>query len=92
MIKASEKFKDTLRNTLQATAGIIKLPGLSPLQRRYYRDVLELTRRLQDMISGNDESTEIDLKTDEEIMAEIEAEEIGEKLQKKHKKDDEECI
>lgn len=78
MIKASEKFKDKLRRILQDTSGVLKLPNLSPLQRRYYRDVLELTRRLQDMISGLDESTEIDLKTDEELEAETDKKEDDE--------------
>lgn len=75
MIKASEKFKDKLRNTLQATAGILKLPGLSPLQRHYYGDVWELLQRLQGMLYAPDESKEINLKTDDEIMAET-AEEV----------------
>lgn len=78
MIKASEKFRDKLRRTLQDTSGVLKLQNLSPLQRRYYRDVLELTRRLQDMISEPDESTEIDLKTDEEIEAETDKKENDE--------------
>lgn len=78
MIKASEKFKDKLRRTVQDTSGVLKLPNLSPLQRRYYRDVLELTRRLQDMISRLDEATEIDLKTDEELEAETDKKENDE--------------
>lgn len=78
MIKASEKFKDKLRRTVQDTSGVLRLPNLSPLQRRYYRDVLELTRRLQDMISGLDESPEIDLKTDEELEAETDKKENDE--------------
>lgn len=78
MIKASEKFKDKLRRTVQDTSGVLKLPNLSQLQRRYYRDVLELTRRLQDIISGLDESTEIDLKTDEELEAETDKKENDE--------------
>lgn len=81
MIKASEKFKDKLRKTLQATSGILGLPNLSPLQRHYYGDVWELLQRLQGIIYVNDEAEEIRLKTDAEIEAE---------LQEKHKKDDEE--
>lgn len=86
MIKASEKFKDKLRKTLQATAGVLELPNLSPLQRHYYGDIWELLQRLQGMIYVLDESEEINLKTDAEIEAEIEEEE----LQKKHKKEDNE--
>lgn len=74
MIKASEKFKDKLRETLQATAGILKLPNLSPLQRHYYGDTWELLQRLQGMLYVLDESEEINIKTDAEIEAEIEAE------------------
>lgn len=74
MIKASEKFKDKLRRTLQATAGIINLPELSPLQRHYYGDIWELLQRLQGLIYVLDESKEINLKTDAEIMAETEKE------------------
>lgn len=47
MIKASEKFKDKLRETLQATAGVLELPNLSPLQRHYYGDIWELLQRLE---------------------------------------------
>lgn len=79
MIKASEKFKEKLRRTLQATAGVLELPELSPLQRHYYGDIWELLQRLQGMLYAPDESTEINLKTDAEIEAEIEAE-TGEKL------------
>jgi len=86
MIRASEKFKDKLRKTLQATAGVLELPNLSPLQRHYYGDIWELLQRLQGMIYVLDESEEINLKTDAEIEAEIEEEE----LQKKHKKEDNE--
>lgn len=82
MIKASEKFKDKLQETLQSTSGVLRLPSLSPLQRRYYWDIWELLQRLQGMIYVLDESTEIELKTDAEIEAEIE-----EKLKKKHKKE-----
>lgn len=74
MIKASEKFKDKLRKTLQATAGLLELPNLSPLQRHYYGDIWELLQRLQGMIYVNDEAKEINLKTDAEIMAETEEE------------------
>lgn len=74
MIKASEKFKDKLRRTLQDTSGVLKLPNISPLQRRYYGDIWELLDRLQGMIYVLDEATEIELKTDAEIKAEIEAE------------------
>lgn len=72
MIKASEKFKEKLRRTLQATRGVLELPNLSPLQRHYYGDIWELLQRLQGMIYVLDEATEIDLKTNEEIEAEIE--------------------
>lgn len=72
MIKASEKFKEKLRRTLQATRGVLELPNLSPLQRNYYGDIWELLQRLQGMIYVLDEATEIDLKTNEEIEAEIE--------------------
>lgn len=75
MIKASEKFKDKLRRTVQDTSGVLKLQNLSPLQRRYYEDVWELLQRLWGMIYVGGESTEINLKTDEEIEAEIEKEE-----------------
>lgn len=78
MIKASEKFKEKLRRTLQATAGIINLPELSPLQRHYYGDIWELLQRLQGMLYAPDESKEINLKTDAEIMAETEEEEVEE--------------
>lgn len=71
MIKASEKFKAKLRRTLQATGGVLELPNLSPLQRHYYGDIWELLQRLQGMIYVLDEATEIDLKTSEEIEAEI---------------------
>lgn len=74
MIKASEKFKEKLRRTLQATAGVLELPELSPLQRHYYGDIWELLQRLQGMLYAPDESTEINLKTDAEIMAETEEE------------------
>ena len=74
MIKASEKFKDKLRKTLQATSGVLELPNLSPLQRHYYGDIWELLQRLQGMIYVNDEAKEINLKTDAEIMAETEEE------------------
>lgn len=74
MIKASEKFKEKLRKTLQATAGVLELPELSPLQRHYYGDIWELLQRLQGMIYLADESKEINLKTDAEIMAETEEE------------------
>lgn len=76
MIKASEKFKEKLRRTLQATRGIINLPELSPLQRHYYGDIWELLQRLQGMIYVLDESKEINLKTDAEIEAEVEVEEV----------------
>lgn len=76
MIKASEKFKEKLRRTLQATRGVLDLPELSPLQRHYYGDIWELLQRLQGMIYLTDESEEINLKTDAEIMAETEEEEI----------------
>lgn len=79
MIRASEKFKEKLRRTLQATRGVLELPELSPLQRHYYGDIWELLQRLQGMLYAPDESTEINLKTDAEIEAEIEAE-TGEKL------------
>lgn len=78
MIKASAKFKDKLRETLQATSGILRLPNLSPLQRHYYGDIWELLQRLQGMIYVNDEAEEINLKTDAEIEAEIEEEEVEE--------------
>lgn len=79
MIRASEKFKEKLRRTLQATAGVLELPELSPLQRHYYGDIWELLQRLQGMLYVLDESEEINLKTDAEIEAEVEAE-TGEKL------------
>lgn len=79
MIRASEKFKEKLRRTLQATAGVLELPELSPLQRHYYGDIWELLQRLQGMLYVLDESKEINLKTDAEIEAEAEAE-TGEKL------------
>lgn len=79
MIRASEKFKEKLRRTLQATGGVLELPELSPLQRHYYGDIWELLQRLQGMLYVPDESKEINLKTDAEIMAETEAE-TGEKL------------
>lgn len=74
MIKASEKFKEKLRRTLQATAGMLELPELSPLQRHYYGDIWELLQRLQGMLYAPSESKEINLKTDAEIMAETEEE------------------
>ena len=77
MIRASEKFKDKLRRTLQATAGVLELPELSPLQRHYYGDIWELLQRLQGMLYAL-ESKEINLKTDAEIMAETEEEEVEE--------------
>lgn len=80
MIRASEKFKEKLRRTLQATAGVLELPELSPLQRHYYGDIWELLQRLQGMLYAPDESKEINLKTDAEIEAEIEEEETREKL------------
>lgn len=73
MIKASEKFKEKLRRTLQATAGVLELPELSTLQRHYYGDIWELLQRLQGMLYAP-ESKEINLKTDAEIMAETEEE------------------
>lgn len=79
MIRASEKFKEKLRRTLQATAGVLELPELSPLQRHYYGDIWELLQRLQGMLYVLDESEEINLKTDAEIEAEVEAE-TGAKL------------
>ena len=79
MIKASEKFKEKLRRTLQATRGVLELPELSPLQRHYYGDIWELLQRLRGMIYLTDESKEINLKTDAEIEAEVE-EETREKL------------
>ena len=75
MIKATEKFKDKLRKTLQATSRVLDLPELSPLQRHYYGDIWELLQRLQGMLYVLDEAEEINLKTDAEIMAEIEDEE-----------------
>lgn len=78
MIKASDKFKAKLRRTLQATGGVLELPNLSPLQRDYYGDIWELLQRLWGMIYVGGESTEINLKTNEEIEAEIEKEEIEE--------------
>lgn len=82
MIKASEKFKEKLRRTLQATRGVLELPELSPLQRHYYGDIWELLQRLQGMLYVLDEAEEINLKTDAEIEAEIEdeEEETGEEL------------
>ena len=80
MIRASEKFKEKLRRTLQATRGVLELPELSPLQRHYYGDIWELLQRLQGMLYVLDEAEEINLKTDAEIQAEIEEEETGEKL------------
>lgn len=77
MIKASEKFREKLRRTLQATAGVLELPELSPLQRHYYGDIWELLQRLQGMLYAP-ESKEINLKTDAEIEAEIEEEEVEE--------------
>lgn len=74
MIRASEKFKEKLRRTLQATRGVLELPELSPLQRHYYGDIWELLQRLQGMLYAPDESKEINLKTDAEIMAETEEE------------------
>lgn len=79
MIRASEKFKEKLRRTLKATAGVLELPELSPLQRHYYGDIWELLQRLQGMLYVLDESKEINLKTDAEIEAEI-GEETREKL------------
>ena len=79
MIRASEKFKAKLRRTLQATRGVLELPELSPLQRHYYGDIWELLQRLQGMLYVLDEAEEINLKTDAEIEAEVEAE-TGEKL------------
>ena len=78
MIKASEKFKEKLRRTLQATRGVLELPELSPLQRHYYGDIWELLQRLQGGLYAPDESKEINLKTDAEIKAEIEEEEVEE--------------
>ena len=78
MIKASDKFKAKLRRTLQATGGVLELPNLSPLQRHYYGDIWELLQRLQGMLYVLDEAEEINLKTNEEIEAEIEKEEIEE--------------
>lgn len=78
MIRASEKFKEKLRRTLQATAGVLELPELSPLQRHYYGDIWELLQRLQGMLYAPDESKEINLKTDAEIEAETEEEEVEE--------------
>ena len=78
MIRASEKFKEKLRRTLQATRGVLELPELSPLQRHYYGDIRELLQRLQGMLYAPDESKEINLKTDAEIMAETEEEEVEE--------------
>lgn len=77
MIKASDKFKAKLRRTLQATRGVLELPELSPLQRHYYGDIWELLQRLQGMLYAP-ESKEINLKTDAEIEAEIEEEEVEE--------------
>lgn len=78
MIRASEKFKEKLRRTLQATRGVLELPELSLLQRHYYGDIWELLQRLQGMIYVTDEAEEINLKTDAEIEAEIEEEEVEE--------------
>lgn len=78
MIRASEKFKDKLRRTLQATRGVLELPELSPLQRHYYGDIWELLQRLQGMLYAPDEAEEINLKTDAEIEAETEEEEVEE--------------
>jgi hypothetical protein len=80
MIRASEKFKEKLRRTLQATRGVLELPELSPLQRHYYGDIWELLQRLQGMLYVLDEAEEINLKTDAEIKAEIEEEEEVEKV------------
>lgn len=79
MIKASNRFKAKLRRTLQDTAEVLELPELSPLQRHYYGDIWELLQRLQGMLYVLDEAEEINLKTNAEIMAEIE-EETREKL------------
>ena len=81
MIKASEKFKVKLRRTLQATRGVLGLPNLSPLQRHYYGDIWELLQRLRGMIYFTDESEEVNVKTDAEIEAEIEKEELEKKLE-----------
>ena len=78
MIRASEKFKEKLRRTLQATRGVLELPELSPLQRHYYGDIWELLQRLRGMLYAPDESKEINLKTDAEIVAETEEEEVEE--------------
>lgn len=78
MIKASEKFKEKLRRTLQATRGVLELPELSPLQRHYYGDIWELLQRLQGMLYVLDEAEEINRKTDAEIEAETEEEEVEE--------------
>lgn len=78
MIRASEKFKEKLRMTLQATRGVLELPELSPLQRHYYGDIWELLQRLRGMLYAPDESKEINLKTDAEIVAETEEEEVEE--------------
>lgn len=74
MIQASEKFKEKLRRTLQATRGVLELPELSPLQRHYYGDIWELLQRLRGMLYVLDEAEEISLKTDAEIEAETEKE------------------
>lgn len=77
MIRASEKFKEKLRRTLQATRGVLELPELSPLQRHYYGDIRELLQRLQGMLYVLDEAEDINLKTDAEVEAEVEAETGG---------------
>lgn len=76
MIRASEKFKEKLRRTLQATAGVLELPELSPLQRHYYGDIWELLLRLQGILYVPDDAGEISIKTDAEIEEEVEVEEV----------------
>lgn len=74
MIKASEKFKEKLRRTLQATAGVLELPELSPLQRHYYGDIWELLQRLQGMLYVLDEAEDRERRERETEIVQIDLE------------------
>lgn len=71
MIRASDEFKAMLGMAERTTKSILMSDNLSGLQKAYYGDVWELLHRLGCMIMIEGDSDYIELKTEDEISAEM---------------------
>lgn len=70
MIRASNEFKNKLKNTLEITDGWIQ-NGVIVAHKEYYHDVRELLCRFVAVIEAEEKPDVFELKTDDELNKEI---------------------